>query len=815
MTMDEDDFIAFRKQTFAQLRRASDRVRIKRIPELIAAETPMREAFFAINRGYFEEHVLRGQMVSTGDAANFNADGADDHFYATDIADLAGPPTGRGSAGGFETVHPHFVETVVVRTFAALDRLGPFENEDAFLRVLVIVDFLLQLAHFVKDGSGRSGEDLLALLGTRHGFPVTFSITGYRTAVAGPERLLVTRHVTQRISQVEVARNFLRTRGFVRPQATPSHIRELLEALLKLGADAGAGDRQAPLAWPDGLGTEIDDIFAPLAPGEDESDPDLAVTHPYRHYATFLAKEAIYLTLCLEDSERHHAGLRARYPLSLACREHDLRDARQQTYLSVPRGAKILADEAVARLEAARGMEQRGDDARLDACLARLAKTAPDLAGLISAERGYPSLERVLADFRLPVTPSATPDDVRAALQPLLAVSDPVSDSDSDTADGDTATRSQMSDTSEQSRYSDVMTDTTMDTPPADPAETPQLEFSSSRQFPEWLAEQTVSLAFTTYRAGKLFLIGLNPETSRLSIFERTFERCMGLTAAGNSLYMSSLYQLWRFENAVPDGEVHGGYDRVFVPQVGYVTGDIDVHDIALDAEGRVVFVNTLFSCLATVSETHSFVPIWQPPFISRLAAEDRCHMNGLAMEDGRPRYVTAVSRTDAADGWREHRRDGGVVIDVETGEIVADGLSMPHSPRLYRDKLWLHDSGTGYFGSIDTARGTFEPLAFCRGYLRGLSFIGDFAVVGLSLSRGSRTFEGLALEDEHAKRGVEPMCAIQVIDLRSGDIVHWLRIDGIVEELYDVVVLPGVRRPMAIGFRTDEIRRVLSVGEE
>jgi uncharacterized protein (TIGR03032 family) len=97
-----------------------------------------------------------------------------------------------------------------------------------------------------------------------------------------------------------------------------------------------------------------------------------------------------------------------------------------------------------------------------------------------------------------------------------------------------------------------------------------------------------------------------------------------------------------------------------------------------------------------------------------------------------------------------------------------------------------------------------FEPLAFCRGYLRGLSFIGDFAVVGLSLSRGTKTFEGLALEDEHAKRGVEPMCAIQVIDLRIGDIVHWLRTDGIVEELYVVVVLPGVRRPMAIGFRTD-----------
>ena len=106
----------------------------------------------------------------------------------------------RQRAGEMPVDLKHYIRAVVEWTFTALDRLGPFENENAFLHALVIVDFLLQLAHFVKDGSGRSGEDLLALLGTRHGFPLTFSITGYRTAVAGPERLLVTRHVTQRIS---------------------------------------------------------------------------------------------------------------------------------------------------------------------------------------------------------------------------------------------------------------------------------------------------------------------------------------------------------------------------------------------------------------------------------------------------------------------------------------------------------------------------------------------------------------------------------------------------------------------------------------
>lgn len=347
----------------------------------------------------------------------------------------------------------------------------------------------------------------------------------------------------------------------------------------------------------------------------------------------------------------------------------------------------------------------------------------------------------------------------------------------------------------------------------AEAAEAPKLELAPSRQLPNWLAEQGASLAFTTYQAGKLFLIGLQPD-GRLSIFERTLNRCLGLAAAGNSLYVSSLYQLWRFENAVEPGQAAEDYDRVFVPQVGWVTGDLDVHDLALDGEGRLLFVNTLFSCLARVSDSHSFEPVWQPPFVSRLAAEDRCHLNGLAMRDGRPSHVTAVSESDVADGWRDKRVDGGCVIDVDADEVVLRGLSMPHSPRWHDGRLWLHNSGTGEFGYADLEAGRFEPLCFCPGYLRGLDFIGGYAVLGTSLSRETKTFQGLPLDDLLRDKGAEARCGLQVIDLASGDCVHWLRIEGVVRELYDVVVLPGCRRPMAIGFQSDEIRRVISVGE-
>jgi len=342
----------------------------------------------------------------------------------------------------------------------------------------------------------------------------------------------------------------------------------------------------------------------------------------------------------------------------------------------------------------------------------------------------------------------------------------------------------------------------------------PWLEVFSSRHFPGWLAEQKVSLAFTTYQTGKLFFIGLQPD-GRLAVFERTFNRCMGLWTDGQTLWMSSLYQLWRFENALRPGHLHHGCDRLYVPRIGYTTGDLDIHDIAIDAGGRVLFVNTMFGCLATLSERYSFTPLWRPPFLSKLAPEDRCHLNGLALDDGRPRYVTAVAATDVADGWRDRRRDGGCVVDVQSNEVFVSGLSMPHSPRVYRGRLWLLNSGTGYFGSVDPTWKTFVPLTFCPGYLRGLAFVGDYAVVGLSRPRHDKTFSGLALDDALAAKGTEARCGLHVIDLRTGDIVHWVRIEGMVSELYDVVVLPGVVRPMALGFKTEEIHRTHAVGDE
>lgn len=343
-------------------------------------------------------------------------------------------------------------------------------------------------------------------------------------------------------------------------------------------------------------------------------------------------------------------------------------------------------------------------------------------------------------------------------------------------------------------------------------ADTPRLEITGSRRFADWLGQARISLLFTTYQADKLFLIGMQPD-GRLSVFERTFSRPMGLAADASGFWMAARHELIRFENFLGGGETYQGADALYSPLKTHVTGDVDAHDLAIDRTGRPVFVATLFNCLATLDERHSFQPLWTPPFIDRLAAEDRCHLNGLALDGGEPAYVTAVAQSNVAEGWRTHRADGGIVIDVRQNRIVARGLSMPHSPRLHAGRLWLLNAGTGELGFIDEARERFEPVAFCPGFLRGMAIVDDHAVVGLSRLRESSMLKGLPVTDRLERENAEAQCGLRVVNLVTGDVEHALHITGIVDELYDVAALAGVRQPAAIGLKTDEIRTRLRPG--
>ena len=340
----------------------------------------------------------------------------------------------------------------------------------------------------------------------------------------------------------------------------------------------------------------------------------------------------------------------------------------------------------------------------------------------------------------------------------------------------------------------------------------PGIQISHSRNFLGWMRSQNISLAVTTYQTSRLMLIGVDNE-GKFSGFERIFNRAMGLytTEDGERIYLASRYQLWQLDNVLQAGQLYNNYDKLYVPRIGYTTGDIDTHDIAVDDRGRVIFVSSLFNCIATLSDKHSCIPLWKPPFVSKVINEDRAHLNGLAMVAGKPGYATACSRSDVVASWREKRKDGGCALDLTNDEIIITGLSMPHSPRWYRDKLWLLNSGTGEFGYVAIDKGTFQPVAFCPGYIRGLAFSGNYAIVGLSLPRDN-SFTGLELQEKLAQKDVSPRCGLMVIDLSTGAIVEWLEFTAVVNELYDVQVLPRVQRPMALGFQSDEIHRLLTL---
>src|SRR5262249_4860693 len=161
-----------------------------------------------------------------------------------------------------------------------------------------------------------------------------------------------------------------------------------------------------------------------------------------------------------------------------------------------------------------------------------------------------------------------------------------------------------------------------------------------------------------------------------------------------------------------------------FLTRSSHVTGEIRVHEMAW-VGGELWFVNTLFSCLCTLHPALSFVPRWKPPFISALTADDRCHLNGLAVADGAPRYVTALAETDASEGWRGYKIEGGCLIDVVRNETCARGFAMPHSPRVRQGRVWLLDSGRGRLVTVDPDTGRTETVADLPGYPRGLSFAG------------------------------------------------------------------------------------------
>jgi uncharacterized protein (TIGR03032 family) len=278
----------------------------------------------------------------------------------------------------------------------------------------------------------------------------------------------------------------------------------------------------------------------------------------------------------------------------------------------------------------------------------------------------------------------------------------------------------------------------------------------------------------------------------------------LALTDGGAKLALGTTLQVWEFRD-VPDVarrlEPAGTYDACYLPRSSHVTGNVLIHEMAYGrsplspggrgagGEGELWFVNTRFSCLATLDSESSFVPRWRPPFVTELEPSDRCHLNGLGMVDGKPKYVTALGETNEMAGWRPNKARGGLLMDVDSGVILCRSLSMPHSPRWYGGRLWLCESGSGTLGCVDLDSGRYEAVAAAPGFTRGLDFAGHLAFVGLSQVRESAVFSGIPITERLAPE--ERTCGVCVVDLRRGETIALLKFESGVQEVFAVALLP------------------------
>ena len=248
------------------------------------------------------------------------------------------------------------------------------------------------------------------------------------------------------------------------------------------------------------------------------------------------------------------------------------------------------------------------------------------------------------------------------------------------------------------------------------------------------------------------------------------------------------------YKDINPKGKRHRNiYDKVFVHRVGYTTGILDIHELNFDNTGQLYFVNSRFSCVATLHPVHAFVPVWKPHFITTLVSEDRCHLNGMAFVDGELRYVSAFIASDS--GWRGKENDKGIVMDTRANAILAEGFIKPHSPRYHQGAVWILDSGRGQLVRIDEASGNRDNVVFIPGFLKGLSFFGRYAALTSSRPR-DESFIGMELDGTLKARGQEPWCAVFFVDIVKGAIVHWIRLNGRIREMLDVKFLTDARCP-------------------
>ena len=332
-----------------------------------------------------------------------------------------------------------------------------------------------------------------------------------------------------------------------------------------------------------------------------------------------------------------------------------------------------------------------------------------------------------------------------------------------------------------------------------------------SPNLPELLHKLNCTLAISTYQAGKVILI--SAAENRLVQLPRTFQKPMGLATSGDRLAIATRDEVVVLSNAKRMARNYPNhpetYDALYLPRATYFTGEVDIHDLYWAADALWA-VNTRFSCLATIDHHYSFTPKWKPFFIDKMTPDDQCHLNGVAFENNQPKYVTAIGRSNTGGGWRAMKAMSGIVMDVQRNTIISEGLQMPHSPRLYDGKLYVLESASGELVRINPADGKKERVLSLNGFVRGMDRYGDFIFIGLSqLRKTSPTFNDLPI----AQKSI--FCGVAVVHLPTSKVAGFLKYENSVEEIYEVRVLPGMRRPNLLNHLRPDHRMALTTPNE
>jgi uncharacterized protein (TIGR03032 family) len=333
-------------------------------------------------------------------------------------------------------------------------------------------------------------------------------------------------------------------------------------------------------------------------------------------------------------------------------------------------------------------------------------------------------------------------------------------------------------------------------------------------QIPELLMRLNCTIAISTYQAGKVVFISAKDENSLIQL-PRTFQKPMGIAEhyKKDKLAIACKDEVVVFANSQTLAQFYpkspNKYDAIYMPRKTYHTGALDIHDLHYGSNDRLYAVNTMFSCLMTIDDDYNFTPYWKPHFIDKLVSEDRCHLNGMAMSDGKPKYASAFNAGNTRQSWRENITTSGIIIDVEQNEIIASGLAMPHTPRIYKKELYVLLSATGELVRINKDSGSYDVITKVQGFVRGMDICQDYLFIGLSkLRENSSTFGKLDFAKKSNQAG------ILVIHLPTGAQVGSIMYQTSLDEIYDVHILANKSRPNILNTMTEDYKQGVMIPE-